>query len=102
MASGNSPDFSAFETSFENAPAAGDANPVAAGPQFADPQPSGAVQPAGAQSPPPAKPKPPKPPFSVYTLMLMMCIVFLAVGCVLLVTELQRYNFEIQQGKRLF
>lgn len=98
MATGDSPDFSDFDPvatpdPFGGASAAPDAGaqgvitPASTAPQAKDPQP---------------QPKPPKPGWNVYVFMLMMCIAFLAVGCVLLVTELRRYNFEIQPGKPLF
>ncbi|MFO0868593.1 MAG: hypothetical protein U0935_06550 [Pirellulales bacterium] len=102
MASGNTPDFSDFDPVASDPFANAVVTPATPDPQGLAPTTPAAAPASGAGQAAPAKPKPPKPPFSVYTFMLMVCVVFLMVGCALLISELSRYNFEIQPGKRLF
>lgn len=91
------PDF--LQPTLETAPT----EPNAAAPTEAVP-----TTPAVTDSPTPAKPakpakvKPPKPPLNVYTVMLMLSMLFLALGSAVLLIELRRYGFEIRPGFRMF
>ena len=108
MASGNTPDFSQFDPIADPQGSPADAGFVV---PIADDQGANAAvidaagpvdttaKPADAK---PAKPKPSKPPFTVYTLMLILSLVFIVIAAAMLVTELRTYNWEIQRGKSLF
>ncbi len=37
-----------------------------------------------------------RPPVNVYTAMLILAFIAIAVGCIVLALDLGRYNFEIQ------
>jgi len=122
MATGNEPDFSAFDPIGPTAPNAagpdfsfpgGDAvgDPASASPDAGGAFASGTLASGAATADPNAastpaivpqkgkkdttpKPKPPKPPVNVYLWMLVLSFVFLTLGSAFLVTELKRYDFE--------
>lgn len=108
MASGNTPDFSQFDpvADPQGSPAGGGFIVPVADAQGADAAVVDTAAPvdtaAKPADPKPAKPKPPKPPFTVYTLMLILSLVFILIAAAMLVTELRAYNWEIQRGKSLF
>lgn len=42
-----------------------------------------------------------RPPINVYTAMLILSFIAIAVGCIVLALDLGRYNFEIQPPSSL-
>jgi hypothetical protein len=55
-------------------------------------QPTATEFPRMADDPQPAT----RPPVNVYTAMLVLSFIAIAVGCIVLALDLGRYNFEIQ------